>query len=46
MGGDLNFKYQDGVYSSSGENADDQGDYSARLLVTEMSHLNYNMGEG
>ncbi|KAK7256790.1 hypothetical protein RIF29_30275 [Crotalaria pallida] len=46
MGGDFNFKSQDGVYYSSSESTDGFGDYSARLLMNEMSHLNYNLGEG
>ncbi|XP_061348665.1 transcription factor bHLH155-like [Gastrolobium bilobum] len=44
--GDINFKSPDDVYSSSGESTDDSGDYSARLLMNEMSHLKYCLGEG
>ncbi|KHN04065.1 transcription factor EMB1444-like [Glycine soja] len=42
MWGDLSFKSPDELYSSSGENSD----YSARLLLIEMSHRKYSLGEG
>ncbi|KAG5037663.1 hypothetical protein AAZX31_07G128800 [Glycine max] len=42
MWGDLSLKSPDELYSSNGENAD----YSARLLMIEMSHHKYSLGEG
>ncbi|KAE9592052.1 hypothetical protein Lal_00038286 [Lupinus albus] len=46
LGGVLNFKSQDWVYSSRGDNTDGLEDNSCRLLMTEMSHLKYSLGEG
>lgn len=46
MWGDINFKFPDGIYSSSGDSTDHSGDYSAQLLMIEMSHRKYNSGEG
>ena len=46
MWGDINFKFPDEVYSSSGESTDDLGDYSAGLFMNEMSHHKYSLGEG
>ncbi|KAK7292915.1 hypothetical protein RJT34_15772 [Clitoria ternatea] len=43
---DINFKSPDEVYSSSGGSTDDSGDYSAGLLMIEMSHRKYSLGEG
>ncbi|CAL0302682.1 unnamed protein product [Lupinus luteus] len=45
-GGDLNLKSQDMVHSSRADSADDSGDYSSRLLMSEMSRLKYSFGEG
>ncbi|RDY11125.1 Transcription factor bHLH155, partial [Mucuna pruriens] len=42
MWGDINFKSLDELYSSNSESID----YSARLLMVEMSHRKYNFGEG
>ncbi|CAL0304478.1 unnamed protein product [Lupinus luteus] len=46
LGGVLNFKSQDWVNSSRGDSADGSEDYSSRLLMTQMSHLKYSLGEG
>lgn len=46
MWGDINFKSPDEIYSSSSESTNHSGDYSARLLMIEMSHRKYNLGEG
>ncbi|XP_019460942.1 PREDICTED: transcription factor EMB1444-like isoform X2 [Lupinus angustifolius] len=46
LGGVLNFKSQDWIYSSRGDITDGSDDYSCRLLMTEMSHLKYSLGEG
>jgi len=46
MWGDFNFKSPDELYSSRGESTDSSGDYSVRLLMIEMSHRKYNLGEG
>ncbi|XP_057754389.1 transcription factor EMB1444-like [Arachis stenosperma] len=43
---DINFKFPAEVYSSSGEIIEDPGDYSAGLLMAEMSHHKYSLGEG
>ncbi|KAK7339705.1 hypothetical protein VNO77_20386 [Canavalia gladiata] len=44
--GDINFKSPEEVYSSSGESTDDSEDYSVQLLMIEMSHHKYSLGEG
>ncbi|CAK8541726.1 unnamed protein product [Lathyrus sativus] len=46
MWGDINFESTDDVYSSRTEGTDDVGDYSVRLLMIEMSHRKYSLGEG
>ncbi|KAL5057938.1 hypothetical protein RYX36_029542 [Vicia faba] len=46
MWGDINFESTDDVYSSRSEGTDDVGDYSVRLLMIEMSHRKYTLGEG
>ncbi|KAK7395242.1 hypothetical protein VNO78_15792 [Psophocarpus tetragonolobus] len=46
MSGDINFKSPDELYSSGSESTDCSGDYSARLLMIEMSHKKYSFGEG
>ncbi|XP_058736967.1 transcription factor bHLH155-like [Vicia villosa] len=46
MWGDINFESTDDVYSSRSEGTDDVGDYSVRLLMIEMSHRKYSLGEG
>ncbi|XP_020226029.1 transcription factor LHW isoform X1 [Cajanus cajan] len=44
--GDINFQSSNELHSSSGENTDYSGDYSAQLLMIEMSHRKYSLGEG
>ncbi|MED6200082.1 hypothetical protein PIB30_081850 [Stylosanthes scabra] len=44
MWGDINLKFP--AETSSGESIDDPGDYSAGLLMAEMSHHKYTLGEG
>jgi hypothetical protein len=46
MWGDISFESPDDVYSSRSEGTDDSGDYSVRLLMIEMSHRKYSLGEG
>lgn len=46
MWGDINFESVEDVYSSRTEGTDDVGDYSVRLLMIEMSHRKYSLGEG
>jgi len=46
MWDDVNFKSPDELYFSRGESTDYSGDYSVRLLMIEMSHRKYNLGEG
>ncbi|WJX81891.1 hypothetical protein P8452_64721 [Trifolium repens] len=46
MWGDISFESADDLYSSRSEGTDDSGDYSVRLLMIEMSHRKYSLGEG